>query len=53
MSNQQPERNPGKVTKQSRRPGSNRMGTNMFSKNMRVISDEYRKGYDSIKWNKE
>ena len=33
-------------TKQTRKPGSNRVGTNLFGKNMRIITDEYRKGWD-------
>ena len=34
-------------TKESRKPGSNRVGTNLFGKNMRIITDEYRKGWDT------
>ena len=33
-------------TKQSRKPGSNRIGTNLFGRGMRIITDEYRKGWD-------
>lgn len=42
-----------KITKQSRKPRSNRVGTNLFAKDMRVISEAYRTGYDNIKWNKK
>lgn len=30
-----------------------KVGTNLFGKGQRVISDAYRKGYDAINWNKE
>ena len=29
---------------------SKKVGTNLFGKGQRVISDAYRKGYDNIKW---
>ena len=32
--------------KQARTPGSNRVGTNMFGKGQRVISDAYRAGWE-------
>lgn len=38
----------GKVTEQNRKPGSSRVGTNLFAKDMRVISNKYRRGYDRI-----
>ena len=37
-----------KITKQSRKPGSNRVGTNLFGKGQRIITDTYRKEYDRI-----
>ena len=36
----------GRVTQQNRKPGSARVKTNIFAKDMRVISDKYREGYD-------
>jgi len=36
------------VTKQSRNPGSARVKTNLFAKDMRVISDKYRRGWERI-----
>lgn len=30
----------------------NKVGTNLFGKGQRVISNSYRKGYDSINWDK-
>ena len=33
-------------TKEGRNPGSSRVGTNMFGKGQRVISDAYRVGWE-------
>jgi hypothetical protein len=30
-----------------------KVGTNLFGKGQRVISDAYREGYDNIRWNHE
>ena len=33
-------------TNETRKPGSNRLGTNMFGKGQRIITDAYRTGWD-------
>ena len=43
----------GKVTENNRKPGSARVGTNLFAKDMRVISDKYREGYERTFRNKK
>ena len=36
----------GKKTQEGRRPGSNRLGTILFGKGQRIISDKYREGWE-------